>query len=385
MKSILLATTATIAFAGMASAEAHTGINFSGDFTLGYNDTDWQDDNAVAIDGGADNYGFYFDASLTITGATELDNGLTAGFSVGFDLVDGGEGGEDGIFDDMDVEVSGYEFSLTGEGAGLYFGDTATAAEVNFSAVSGTEAGFMDSEDLLEDTIGSDDAAGIRGEYATDMYAVALSYGIDLSAPASPLVGLQLSASADVGPVTVELGYQQEDAGYGIPEAMGIAVGGTFAGADVKVSYVETEDNDLGTAGAQPETSTGIEVSYAVSDMITVGGYYTMNDVAGDFFGISADYASGPITVSVFYDDENGSEDYGVEGSYDVGNGIMVYAGLVDSGEDFYVAGEYDLGGGASLLVSYADDGDGDEDADDDDIGANGYQVGTTVEVSFEF
>ena len=375
MKSILLATTASIAFAGMASAEAHTGVNFSGDFTLGYNDTDWEADNNVVADGGTDNYGFYFDASLTITGATELDNGLTAGFSVGFDLVDGGEGGEDGIFDNMDVEVSGYEFSLTGEGAGLYFGDTATAAEINFSAVSGTEAGFFDSEDLLENTIGSGDAAGIRGEYATDMYAVALSYGIDLGAPASPLVGLQLSASADVGPVTVELGYQQEDTGYGIPEAMGIAVGGTFGGADVKVSYLDDST----------ETSTGIEVSYAVSDMITVGGYYTMNDVAGDFFGISADYASGPITVSVFYDDENGSEDYGVEGSYDVGNGIMVYAGLVDSGEDFYVAGSYDLGGGASLLVSYADDGDGDEDADDDDIGANDYQVGTTVEVSFEF
>ena len=56
-----------------------------------------------------------------------------------------------------------------------------------------------------------------------------------------------------------------------------------------------------------------------------------------------------------------------------------------DGHDDYYVGGQYDLGSGASLLVSYAVDDDGDEADGDDDIGAQGYQVGTTVELSFEF
>jgi len=368
MKSILLATTASFAFAGAAVAQ-ETGVNFSGSATLGYNDNeDSAEDN---------NFGFYLDGSIDITGSTELDNGLTAGFSTGFDIVTGEDGDEDGIIDDMSLEASGYEVFVEGGGAGLYFGATDPAAEVNFSAVSGTEAGFLDQDGFLDDD-GSeifDDGAILRGEYATDMYAVALSYGVDFQNPEEPLVGLQLSASADVGPVTVALGYQQEDTDYGLGEVIGVSFGGTFAGADVKLSYVD-EDG--------VETSTGVEVSYAISDMITVGGYYTQNDSAGDFFGISADYTSGPISVSFAYDDEDGDDTTALEGSYDVGNGIMAYAGYItsDDGDRFYIAGTYDLGGGAELLVSYAED---DDDADEDEIGANEYQAGTTIEVSFEF
>ena len=71
-----------------------------------------------------------------------------------------------------------------------------------------------------------------------------------------------------------------------------------------------------------------------------------------------------------------------MQGSYDAGNGLVIFAGLSDGGEDTYVAGTYDLGSGASLLVSFADDGDADAG---DEVGANDYQHGTTVEVSFDF
>jgi len=93
--------------------------------------------------------------------------------------------------------------------------------------------------------------------------------------------------------------------------------------------------------------------------------------------------------------DVNGGEDgaddlveYALEGSYDVGNGLTVFAGFLgddaDGSEDtFYVAGEYDLGGGAEILVSYADDGD--EAVAGEDLGDPEYKEGATVQVTFEF
>ena len=127
-------------------------------------------------------------------------------------------------------------------------------------------------------------------------------------------------------------------------------------------------------------------VSYPVGP-VTLGAYYNMESVEGtDEFGISAGYASGAIAVDVAYsDDEADGEDWSIDASYDVGNGLKVWAGVVDAGEDFYVAGTMDLGGGASLLVSYADDGDADEPAGDNDIGAQDLQVGATAAVSFSF
>ncbi|WP_377509493.1 hypothetical protein [Octadecabacter sp. R77987] len=124
---------------------------------------------------------------------------------------------------------------------------------------------------------------------------------------------------------------------------------------------------------------------------MTLGAYFVSEGGAlvADGYGISAEYADGPIAVSVNYevlDDglaaNTTAEDWSIEGSYDVGNGLTVLAGVADAGEDFYVAGSYDLGGGATLLVSYADDQDTDSG---DEVGDPEYQVGTTVEVSFEF
>jgi len=119
-----------------------------------------------------------------------------------------------------------------------------------------------------------------------------------------------------------------------------------------------------------------------------------MNDVAEDNYGVSADYASGPITVSASYDvsgavggGEDGTE-FAVEGSYDVGNGLTVLAGVLGTNADgdemdMYVAGTYDLGGGAELLVAYASDGN--DETYTDELGDPEYQEGTTVAVSFSF
>ena len=96
--------------------------------------------------------------------------------------------------------------------------------------------------------------------------------------------------------------------------------------------------------------------------------------------GLSATYEAGAVSATVFTDE---SDDWGLEGSYAMGNGLTVYAGLVDAGEDYYVAGSYDLGGDATLLVSYVEDGD--LDNGDDEIGDPEYQAGMTVEIGFTF
>ncbi|MBE0413905.1 MAG: hypothetical protein IBX59_09780, partial [Yoonia sp.] len=73
MKSILLTTTAIVAFAGAAVADGHTGVSFSGSVELGYNDD--SDNDVRPIDGGAigDYDGFYWEGNLAVSMTTALD------------------------------------------------------------------------------------------------------------------------------------------------------------------------------------------------------------------------------------------------------------------------------------------------------------------------
>ena len=55
------------------------------------------------------------------------------------------------------------------------------------------------------------------------------------------------------------------------------------------------------------------------------------------------------------------SQDWNVDVSYEMGNGLSLFVGADDGGEDTYAGVSYDLGGGASLLASYANDSDNDD------------------------
>ena len=135
---------------------------------------------------------------------------------------------------------------------------------------------------------------------------------------------------------------------------------------------------------------------------VTLAAYYSINDddddIAEDNWGLEADYSANGISVNAFLDvigegafaDDDDLFEFGVEGSYDVGNGLEIFAGYLsdDGGAEndlFYIAGEYDLGGGAEIVVSYADDGDEDFDLTGGEVGDPEYLEGATVEVSFEF
>lgn len=358
MKSILLTSTALVAFAGAAAADGHAtpGIGFAGEATLGYNDD-------------VEN-GFYWDSSLDVTATAALDNGLVAEATFGLEVVN----------DNLGEAVVGtdYVLSLTGGGSSLTFGDTDPVAEDRWGGVDGMEADNFNDQDVHFDVAGFE--AMLVGETTVAGFTAAVSFGVDSddNTAEDTLDAMQIHVGGDIGNFNMELAYQEEFAGTG--EIIAVAVGGSFAGADVTVAYADNSATDI--------TSTGIEVAYPVGPVV-LGAYYTMNDGGSDDYGVSADYSNGPIAVSASFDDSDADEDdtesYAIEGSYDLGNGLMILAGVLgnEGGNNaYYVAGEYDLGGGAELLVSYAEDEDNDTN---DEIGDPEYLHGTTVEVSFAF
>ena len=109
-------------------------------------------------------------------------------------------------------------------------------------------------------------------------------------------------------------------------------------------------------------------------------------DETDDNYGITVAYAQDAIGVTAKFRNEQGRNEWNLEGSYDMGNGATILAGALNENEgadaDFYIGGTYDLGGGASLLAVYADDKDGDQA---DEIGSGEYDPGMTVAVSFTF
>ena len=126
---------------------------------------------------------------------------------------------------------------------------------------------------------------------------------------------------------------------------------------------------------------------------MTVTGYYVDESVGDANYGINAKYAADALTVALDYQDDQGVTKVGIDGTYDLGNGLTVLAGMYDqsddttaanNGTDTYVAASYDLGGGAALLVSYTDAETAGAIADDE-VGGPDYQVGTTVVATFKF
>ncbi len=367
---MLLTSTALVAFAGAAAAEAHTDapVVFTGSATLGYNDIG---DLAPVADS---DDGFYWDAELGVLLSAALNGGLTASAEFNIEVANGGTG--------VDLESGDFVLKLASDTASLAVGDLDPVAEDRWDGVDGsTVADFNDQDVHFSEAVGFE--AMLVGEATIAGFTAAVSYGLDSDGETieNALDAMQLHVAGEFGNFGVQVAYQEEFAGA--DAIFGVSGSTAFAGADVQVSYI-----DDGT-----ENSLGLGASYPVGP-VTVGGYYSINDVAENNYGLSADYLSGPIAVSAAYDvdaGEGGADDVGeyeIDASYDVGNGLMVFGGLVGDDVDgndmgYYAAATYDLGSGAELLFSYADDGD--DTNYDDEFGGPEYMEGTTVEVSFSF
>jgi hypothetical protein len=364
MKRILLTSTALVAFAGAATAD----VSWSGSAGLGYNDN---------IEDG-----FFLDGDIDVTLSQELDNGVSVAATFGFELTDG---------NGPSVDTDGFNadnnmlLSVTSDSASLFFGDTAYAAETYWSGVTNMEQdGFSE----------ADGETVLRGEMTFGSVTAGISYVLDaertIDESAEDLVGtgdleqLSVGATADLGNFAVGFAYQEAYDGtvdtlgnannngdFVNEEVMGIFASTTFSGADVSFAYASKKDG-----AGDSESSTGIEVAYPIGD-VTATVFYVSESATDDNYGLKIDYASGPVTVTAFYHDGN-DEDAGINVSYDVGNGLNIYAGGSDD-DGQYIGAEYDLGGGASLTASFADD------AGNDEIGPQEYLDGTTVAVSFSF
>jgi predicted porin len=403
MKSILLATASILAFAGAAAAD----VTFGGDATLGYN-LDDEDDTEDGYDG---DQGFFWEANLGVTLTQELNNGLTAGGTFTLNIADDDDDDGDAA-DGGDVTVDDdFVLFITGETGGLFFGDVAFAAETHWNA-----AGNMLADDFSE----QDSEIALRGDVSFNNIDASVSYVVADAENDRPegngLDQLSLGASTTFGAFNVSAAYQEESDAvdsegegdldgvytysddFDPDEVFGISAGTTFSGADFRVGYASNMTDE--------DTSIGVEVAYPFGP-VTLGAYYVLesddaSDEPGDdgnedlknSFGVSADYASGPFTVSAFYeveddgnetddpdddgeaeDDDENDSDFGVEGAFDAGNGLVVRAGYIDSTEG-YAGIEYDLGGGAQFLLSYADE---DEEGDPE------YEEGITAQVSLDF
>jgi len=390
---ILLTTTAIVAFAGAAAADGHAGIAFSGSATLGFNDGE---ETTVAIDG---EEGFYWSANLGINMSATLDNGLTAGAVFDIELDDEGDGNSIAGTNDFDLVSSDVVLSLTSDSAGLYLGDTAFAAETQWSG-----AGDMEADAFSE----ADGEVALRGDVmfggvsASVSYALATSNGLIVGD--APLTAgesydqLSLGASGDLGQFSFAVAYQAEADNDWTPggngdfynnQVFGISAGTMLAGADIKVAYAQWDGAPTDANPDEQLTSLGIQVAYPVGPVTATVYYVSEDNDAGDAddnYGFTVAYADGPIAATFDYDDDQGTTKWNLDGSYDVGNGLTVLAGMQNENEgddnDYYVGGTYDLGGGADVLVMYAMDDDEDQE---DEIGAGEYLPGTTVEVSFSF
>lgn len=379
MKNILLTSTALVAFAGAAFADSN-GVSFAGSATLGYNED--SDDGALG-----DNDGFYWDANVAVTLSQELDNGIMASVTFNFDAADtnaaDGTAGADGSV----LEAGDYLLTLSSDTASLYFGQTTFAAETYWAS-----AGDMEADGFSE----ADGETVLRGDVMMAGITASLSYAVadanDVLATDS-VNQLSLAATGTFGNFTLGVAYQESatddfqgpaanytNEDFSNDEIFGISGSTTFSGATVTVAYADNTDSDI--------TSTGVKVSYPFGP-VTATAYYVMEDAGtgadpDDNFGINVAYEAGAIAVALDYQDDQGTAKTAIDGSYDVGNGLTVFAGMyMEDGieDEFYVAGSYDLGNGASILVAYADA----QDDTDDEVGANEYQRGTTIEVGFTF
>ncbi|WP_186827059.1 porin [Shimia ponticola] len=358
MKRILLASTALVVLAGAAAAE----VSWSGAATLEYND-DITD-------------GFDFDVDLDVTLSQTLDNGLTASASFGFELTDGED---DEVDSDGFVADNNATLSLSSDTASLIFGDTAYAAETYWSGVT----------NMAEDAFSEADGETVmRGEAMFGGVTAGLSYILyndtigDVTGGSGNANGdleqLSLGVTADVGAVNVILAYQEEVDGdfaadfvlfngdNNANEVFGLAVSGSFGGADVTFAYAQDDDED----------STGIEVAYPIGP-VTATFFYVSESAIDDSYGIAVAYSDGPLSIDAFYHD-GGDEDAGINMEYDLGNGIVAFAGGSDD-DGQYIGAEYDLGGGATFTASYGDD------TGNDEIGPRDVKDGTTLSLSFAF
>ena len=347
--------------AGIAAAE----VTFSGTAKFGYNNTDHKTGDSIGA--------AFSNLDLNIDFSQELNNGFTAAASVEFDVTDAHQG--------VSFNASDALISLTNGDSGIHYGDTDHAAKNAWTAVGSKD------NDAFRD---ADDEMVTRADVTFGGAKLSVSLGDDthLDNPTKatiPVAGnekdyISLGISGSAGAFSYALAHQNantlwlDDNDNEAPSQLattGVRVSTTLGGATVALGYAK---NDNGG-------STGIEVSYPMGALTTTASYVQAGkDGAENNWDVKFIYDADAVGLTVATDE---SQDWNVDVSYEMGNGLSLFLGADDGGEDTYAGVSYDLGGGASLLASYANDNDNDDN--DDDVGAKDYKEGMTFQLSFAF
>ena len=349
--------------AGVAAAE----VTFSGTANFGYNDTD----HATGASVGA----AFSDIDLNIDFSQELNNGYTAAASFEFDVANADQGA---IFNASDAVIS-----LTNADSGIHYGDTKHGAENAWSAVGSMENDAFRVADgemvtRADMTFGGAKIGISLGDDTNYTVTAASATTPAVKGTAKDYISLGITGSA--GAFSYALAHKNANTAWldgddnsakSQQATTGVRVSTTLGGATVALGYAKNDDGG----------STGIEVSYPMGALTTTASYVQEGAASAENkWDVKVAYAEGALGVTVATDE---SQDWNVDVSYDMGNGMNLFIGADDGGKDTYAGVSYDLGGGASLLASYADDSNNTDT--DDEVGAKDYKEDMTFQLSFAF
>ena len=301
MKKILLATTALVASAGVASAE----ITLSGFAEMGI------------YDNGNDDTQFFTDIDVTFTMSGEADNGLTFGANIDLDESDGcGASGASGAFSPS--TQGGEAIFVSYGGATLTMGDTDGAFDKILPEMALAGGSLADDETAHAgfntgdgNNLGADgldkfgDGQIARFDYAYNAFTFSLSAeqvanGAQVAGAGETIWGLGVGYSGTVGPVDLTVGLAYQD-WADVGNVTGIAATGAFSsGFSAGLTYSVF---NFDTSGIDDITHVGL------------GFGYEMNAIA---VGVNwGKYEQGSWEQS----------GWGLAGSYDLGGGLSARMG----------------------------------------------------------
>ena len=378
MKSILLTTTAIVAFAGAAAADGHITMSWSGSATAGVAREGGSDAvDGVVVDGLADPAAFLTfddgetgsDAELAAEAATDAAVAGTAAVPTGdFDTyaeinatVVGSVATDNGVTLSVAMSVdagTGYDFA---DDDGFDAAKT-NGAGLDYVKVDGGAFGVLtfDKNDL-EHLVDGDDDNNADVLYTNDFGIASVSFALDVATDSDDAPMAEAWNIVNVAPTEGTFanitGGEQVAAGaayltYTAPVAADVQ---WSARVDAPVGDIATVyaafDEEGGNAFGGSSTISGVTIS-ASSKLEALEA----EQEADRSNTIGASYTMGAITVGGEWNTIEDGNQWSINGAYSA-NGISV-AASTNEGEEWEVTGSYALGSNASLDagVNYTED-----------------------------
>ena len=285
MKKLLLASTALVLSAGMATAQ---GVRVTGDARMG----------VAYTSVGSDNFRFVARARTTFTGSGTTDGGLSFGMSFRVDNGAGAVGGGAGL-----TAMSGGNVFISGAFGRLTMGDVDGAAEWIVGDLHGvgltgnTGIGqYHEFAYLANDHSGSPSATANRpaARYQYSMGDFRFAVSANNPGATAPQVW-SIGAAFDFQGFTFGIGYENEAAGVdGVLSTAAnsashwiIGASGSFADVSFRAAYGQA------SVGGVSQEQYGISVAAGIMPGTSVRAFYR-NDFANvDFYGLGFTYDLG--------------------------------------------------------------------------------------------